>query len=209
MSEPTNDPKIAAADAKAAKARAKALRPWFKKKRFILPIALVVLIGISQAAGGGKSAGTNDTGNTDTSNSAEETPEPKALGIGDTAVDGKFSFTVASVKCGIKSVGTKYLGKKPQGQFCAVSVKVENTGKEPETMFADNQKIFDDQDREFAPDTSAMIYMKDGGDTWVKEINPGNTLEGVLLFDLPKDATPKTIELHENAFSTGVTVELK
>ena len=209
MSEPTNDPKLAAAEAKAAKARAKALRPWFKKKRFIVPIALVLLVGISQAAGGGKSSGGSNTNNTDTNNSAEETPEPKTLGIGDVAVDGKFSFTVSSVKCGIKSVGTKYLGKKPQGQFCAVVLQVENTGKEPETMFADNQKIFDDQDREFAPDTSAMIYMKDGGDAWVKEINPGNTLNGTLLFDLPKDATPKSIELHENAFSTGVTVVLQ
>ena len=174
-----------------------------------MPIALVLLVGISQAAGGGKSSGGSNTNNTDTNNSAEETPEPKTLGIGDVAVDGKFSFTVSSVKCGIKSVGTKYLGKKPQGQFCAVVLQVENTGKEPETMFADNQKIFDDQDREFAPDTSAMIYMKDGGDAWVKEINPGNTLNGTLLFDLPKDATPKSIELHENAFSTGVTVVLQ
>ncbi len=37
------DPRAAAA---AAKAYAKATRPWFKKKRFIIPIAIVVLLGI-------------------------------------------------------------------------------------------------------------------------------------------------------------------
>jgi Host cell surface-exposed lipoprotein len=55
MSDQSNDPKIAKADAKAAKARAKALRPWFQKKRFILPIALVLLIGISTSMNGGNS----------------------------------------------------------------------------------------------------------------------------------------------------------
>ena len=59
MTTPENDPKLAKADAQAAKARAKALRPWFKKKRFIAPIVLVALIGFNTAMGGSKS---EDTG---------------------------------------------------------------------------------------------------------------------------------------------------
>jgi hypothetical protein len=61
------------ADAKAAKARAKAMRPWFKKKRFLLPLALLVIIGLSVAASSGGSdedppvaAGGEDTGGEDT-----------------------------------------------------------------------------------------------------------------------------------------------
>lgn len=42
------------AQAVAEKAYRKALRPWFKKKRFILPLALVLLIIISSIANGGK-----------------------------------------------------------------------------------------------------------------------------------------------------------
>ncbi|MEN9992835.1 MAG: hypothetical protein RLY83_405 [Actinomycetota bacterium] len=207
MSDPNLDPKLANAEAKAAKAKAKALRPWFKKKRFIVPIALVLIIGISNAANGGKSSGSTDTGsNTNTSTTEEK---PATPGIGDAAVDGKFSFVVTAVKCGIKSVGSKYLNKKAQGQFCQVSLTVENVGKEPQTMFADNQKLFDGEDREFSPDTSAMIYMKDGSDAWVKEVNPGNTLKGSLLFDLPAGAEPSKIELHDDVFSSGVTVTLK
>lgn len=75
MSEPTNDPKLAKAEAKAAMARAKALRPWFKKKRFIAPLALLLIIGISIGAGGGNKAPTsNDSNNSATAEPTEETP---------------------------------------------------------------------------------------------------------------------------------------
>jgi len=49
----------AKAQARGAKAHAKALRPWFKKKRFILPLALIALIAIisiATAGGGDKAA---------------------------------------------------------------------------------------------------------------------------------------------------------
>lgn len=40
-------------DPKAEKARLKALRPWFKKKRFVLPLVLVALITFSNIAAAG------------------------------------------------------------------------------------------------------------------------------------------------------------
>lgn len=49
----SSDPKQAKALAKAHKAHAKALRPWFKKKRIIIPLGLAAIIGISVATGGG------------------------------------------------------------------------------------------------------------------------------------------------------------
>jgi hypothetical protein len=57
------DARTARADAKAEKARAKAMRPWFKKKRFILPLALVVVIVIAviASAGGSKKSNTSST----------------------------------------------------------------------------------------------------------------------------------------------------
>lgn len=48
--EPGNDPK---AQAKADKAYAKAMRPWYKKKRFIIPLAVIVLAIAGSALGGG------------------------------------------------------------------------------------------------------------------------------------------------------------
>jgi len=33
-------------------------------------------------------------------------------------------------------------------------------------------------------------------------------VDGVVVFDIPKSATPTKIELHDSPFSGGVTVEL-
>jgi len=40
------------ADVKAEKARAKAMRPWYRKKRFAIPLGLVVLVVVMSALGG-------------------------------------------------------------------------------------------------------------------------------------------------------------
>lgn len=204
MSDSSNDPKLAKAEAKAAKAKAKALRPWFKKKRFIFPIILVAIIAFSIASqGGSKETGSNTNGADSSGDSSNSMPA-----IGAEAIDGKFAFTVTKVKCGIDSVGSSSFGAEAQGQFCLVSLNIENVGDEPQTMFADNQKVFDSEGREFSADTASMLYLE-GASTWIKEINPGNTLKGELLFDVPADASLDYIELHDSMFSGGVEVSLK
>jgi len=39
-------------------------------------------------------------------------------------------------------------------------------------------------------------------------INPGNSVEGVLVFDVPEGLTPTAIALHESMFSDGALVSL-
>lgn len=61
--QPTGDHRSAKAGAKAAKAHAKAMRPWYKKKRFILGgLILVVIIAAVAGAGGGDDADTVASG---------------------------------------------------------------------------------------------------------------------------------------------------
>jgi hypothetical protein len=55
LSENLTDPKLAKAEAAAARAKARALRPWYQKKRFIIPGALVAIIAFSSAANTGNS----------------------------------------------------------------------------------------------------------------------------------------------------------
>ena len=75
-------------------------------------------------------------------------------------------------------------------------------------MFADNQTVFDAQGRKFSADTEAMIYLPEKDSPWLTDINPGNSISGVLLFDVPKDVTLDHIELHDSAYSMGVEVSL-
>lgn len=41
------------------------------------------------------------------------------------------------------------------------------------------------------------------------EINPGNKLDLVIVFDVPAGAVPRAIEFHDSAFSGGVKASLE
>jgi hypothetical protein len=205
-SAPQNEYKEAKANAKAEKARAKAMRPWFKKKRFILPLAIVAIAIISSAsnAGNSGSSSSDTTANGETSNS--ETTAMAALG--DTVTDGDFSFVVSDKKCGISKLGGDYVNTKAQGQFCTFSVSVTNNGDDASYFFGSNTKLFSADGKEYSNDDAAAIYA-DSANTWMDEINPGNTLEGVLVFDVPEGIELDHLELHENTFSSGAEVSVK
>jgi hypothetical protein len=202
MSELT--PKDANAEAKAAKAKAKAMRPWFKKKRIILPLALVVIVGISMASGGGSS----DTGSSTSSGSTEEATQEEAMAkIGDTVVDGDWSYVVSNLKCGVKQVGSSLLGAEAQGQFCIVSISATNNGTKADYFLGSDHKIYDVNGSEYESDSSAWIYLKDN--MLVDEVNPGNTAKGQLVFDVPETADLDYILVTSSFLSDGVKVSLK
>lgn len=68
-----DDPKVAKAKAAGAKAEAKALRPWFQKKRIIIPALIAVFAIFASVSNGGG----NDTP-TATESSASETTESES-----------------------------------------------------------------------------------------------------------------------------------
>jgi len=200
-------------------------RPWFKKKRFIIPAGFAAfVVMVSALTGGGEEpveaspaetpSVTATSGATPAAAKPASTPAakpaakpaPKVAGVGSKVRDGKFEFTVKSVKCGIAKVGTnEYLEKKAQGQFCAIALAVVNIGDEPQMMFADNQYAFDSKNRKLGADSEASIYDEKSQVLW-EEINPGNSVSGVVYFDLPKAEKITKLELHDSAFSGGVDV---
>jgi hypothetical protein len=137
-------------------------------------------------------------------------PEPegeaKVAGIGSPARDGKFEFTVTRMEKRDR-VGSDFLGKEAQGVFLLVHVTVKNIGNESESFMGAEQKLFDEQGREFDASSEAAIYLDDSKSLYEK-INPGNSVDGVVLFDIPKDVKPSAIELHDSIFSGGVRVSL-
>jgi hypothetical protein len=131
----------------------------------------------------------------------------KVAGLGDPVRDGKLEFTVTKIETGVAEIGDEYFGKKAQGQFLLVHVKVENIGDEAQTFFGENITALDADDREFSADTEAVIYL-DESNSFINEINPGNTAEGIVVFDVSKDTKITALELHDSFFSGGVTVEV-
>jgi len=193
----------AKADAKAAKAKAKALRPWFKKKRFLLPIILVVIIGFSVATNGNKGSSSSDNAGSADSSSTAET----MAAIGDVVTDDDWSLSITKFSCGIDRVGSDLLGADAQGQFCIANISATNNGDKADYLVGDNHKIYSADGKEYSSDSSNWIYLKDN--MLLEKVNPGNTSKGQLLFDVPKDADLSYIELHASMFSGGVKVSLK
>ena len=128
-------------------------------------------------------------------------------GIGTPVRDGKFEFTIAKIEPGFAKVGNAVLGKTAQGQFVLVYVTVKNIGDVAQHFDGSNQKLFDAQGRQFSADVEAAIYV-DEQRSFLDQVNPGNSVDGIVVFDVPKDIRPTKIELHDSAFSGGVTVTL-
>jgi Domain of unknown function (DUF4352) len=198
---------------------------WIKRHKVLSALGAVVvfIIVVSSLSGGGddpsstasdsqpsateSASGSGAASPTKSSTAKASAPAESASQLGKKVRDGKFEFTVTKVKCGRTLVGSSDFGKKAQGEFCEVSLSVKNIGDEPQSMFGDNQYLFDSKERKYSADTEAAIYLKDSN-TLYEEINPGNSLKGTLLFDVPKGTKPAKLELHDSLLSGGVDVRL-
>lgn len=136
-------------------------------------------------------------------------PEDDVAAAGSAVRDGKFEFTVTAIDPPVKVVGDNpYLQKTAQGQYILVHLTVTNIGNKAQSYWANNQKLIDDQGREFENDTMAGINVNE--DTaMTSDINPGNSVQVVVVFDVPAGTTPAALELHDSAFSGGAKVALR
>ncbi|ETK36593.1 hypothetical protein MPTA5024_07930 [Microbispora sp. ATCC PTA-5024] len=128
--------------------------------------------------------------------------------MGDVVKDGKFAFKVTKVEKGLSQVGEGFTVSKAQGQYVLIHLTVKNIGDEAQ-MFTDSaQKLIDIKGRQFDADSGAAALGLSGSNAFLNNINPGNSVKGILLFDVPKNLTLKAVELHDSVFSGGVTVSL-
>ncbi|QFG26820.1 DUF4352 domain-containing protein [Actinomadura sp. WMMB 499] len=137
-----------------------------------------------------------------------EKTEKVTNGIGREYRDGKFAFTVTKVEKGVDRVGDEYAGSQAQGQYVLVHITVENIGDEARMFDGTNQTLVDTEGREFQADTEAAIWTNQDSRSFLEQINPGNSVKGVVIFDVPDNVKLKAIELHDSMFSGGVTVPL-
>lgn len=182
---------------------------WFKRHKILTVILGFIVLGvIVSAAGGGSDS--NKSASTGSDSSVKTENKETVAKVGEPARDGKFEFTVKSVTCGRESVGTnEFLTRKAQGQYCLVDMTIKNIGNEKQSLLSSDQKLFNSAGQEYSADDTATIYnSSDTGVTWYNDINPGNSASGVIVFDIPKDQTPVSAELHDSAFSNGVKVNL-
>ncbi|MEV4656816.1 DUF4352 domain-containing protein [Micromonospora sp. NPDC049301] len=169
----------------------------------------LALIATGLVALGCGSGTTDNAGSSGGGEGAKGDDKPaKTAKVGQPARDGKFEFTVKSSKCGVAKVGSDLLGEKAQGQFCLVTLNVKNIGKEAQMFDGSSQKAYAADGTEYSADSGAAIYANKNAETFLNDINPGNQVNGVVVFDIPKNVKLTKLELHDSMFSGGVTVAL-
>ena len=165
-------------------------------------IAGLCMCGVFAVTLGGKP-------DTSTTSSGADQQKPADAGFNTPVRDGKFEFVVKSADCGKTSVGAAFSERKAQGVYCLVSITVKNIGSKPQLMVVSNQKAKTANGATYAPDDMATITVNSDKNVWLAEVNPGNSIDGLLVFDMPAGAAPASVELHDSAFSGGVTIALK
>jgi len=100
-------------------------------------------------------------------------------------------YTVGVAQQAVR-VGTSDTGRHARGVFLLVPLTVQNTGREPLALAPGDVALLDSQGRRFSPDVAATRLHAEAtrGDSLLETtVQPGLTLSGVLVFDVPTDAS--------------------
>lgn len=175
-------------------------------------VLLIVIVAIASSGGGnGSTSGTAASSSSATQAAQAAAPAAGTPHIGQPAADGKFRFVITRVSHAT-SVGDTAdgLGKTAQGRYTVLHIKVTNISNQSQTLDDSSQYVYDASGRKFDADSDADLYANpgNGGGVLFNTINPGNTVRGVILFDLPRGDKAVKAELHDSMFSGGATVSL-
>lgn len=183
---------------------------WFSQHKVLtVIIIIVVLAGIGAIGNGNKS-----NKPVSTPQASSNTANKAVPGINQAANDGKFQFTVASLKCGVAQVvdpDMTSVTSDPQGQYCLMDLTVTNVGTQAQSFEASEQYIYSADNKQYSSDTQATILLQGSGSQFAAypTINPGVSISGTLVYDIPVGQTPATAMLHDSSLSNGVKVNLQ
>jgi len=169
---------------------AKPRRRWWRRKRLLIPLGLLILLALLP-----------DRGDPGPSGQGARPP-----GLGQPVRDGQLEFVVRDVHCGVRTLGSGPFARAPEGQFCLVRVEVENVKQDARTLFEPVQRLHDSAGEKHGAEVAARLYYRD--QTLWDEVRPGESVRGVMVFDIPADRRAVAVELHDGIASGGVTVRL-
>ncbi|MGO4614466.1 protein kinase [Nocardia sp. 2YAB30] len=133
-------------------------------------------------------------------------PGPAAPASVDIPVrDGKFEFVVTKVDADVSRVGLQTAA----GSFLIVTLAVRNISDEVKWFLPMGQRLFDAQGTPFEHNATATMWQNTQQRLGYSfELRPGQSATTQLVFDLPPQASPDHLELHDFFLSNGVQVHL-
>ncbi len=189
---------------------------------FRLAIVAPVMVSLGFALGAVTSSGNsvevifaNDEPRTSNSQEegAESEPIVNTVRVGEKGALGDFSVKVLAIECGFPEIFHPYDGSSllPDGQFCGLEIEVTNAGKQKLDFYSEYVKLIDAAGAEYDYDQEASGftgYDREFG--YLREVNPGNTAVGQLVFDVSKTAkivAVKIVDLLNSNNGLVVTVD--
>ncbi|MGW6504422.1 DUF4190 domain-containing protein [Nonomuraea angiospora] len=134
---------------------------------------------------------------------AKNSQAPRPISLGAVAKEPPFALKVLSASRE-QTVSSSIDSHKAQGSYVVVRVLVKNTGKSPAAFDGTDSGILDTDSKRYNVDTDATISQNlETGKGLYDEINPGQKVTRVLVFDLPKKATPVVIAMFGAEGSDG------
>lgn len=182
---------------------------WFMRHKVLTGILvfIVFIVIVSVSGGDSSSNGSNNSGSKQEQSQKQEKITAK---IGEQVQSGDLAFTVNGVK-EYQSLGNSFTSKDAQGVFKVVSLKIENVGKETKTIDSSMIKLMDSEGRTFerSIDGQTAKGLAQGQvDLFLQQVQPGLSVNGEIVFDIPENAEGLVIELRGGLFATPAEVEL-
>jgi hypothetical protein len=168
--------------------RTRRRRPWYRRKRLLLPVGLALLLVLLP-------------------NRPQPAVTPTGPQLGRPVRDGQLEFVVRSVRCGVTQLGSGTLASPAEGQYCLLRVEVTNVKDQPRRLYEPVQKLHDSAGDKHGAIFSARLYLPE--QTLWDEVRPGESVGGTMVFDIPADRQAVALELHDGIASGGVTVRLR
>lgn len=216
MSATPPDPtfKQAKADAKAASAHAKALRPWYKKKRWIFGIGLAILVVAGSAGESSKSPSDGTSGNDRSASSGKSGKGDKKDGgdttgrVGQAITNAGMTYKVTSARSAATIGDQSYgMGAKADGKFVIVDLQLTNRKDETKTFTSASAKLVTSDGKAYETTSEAMFAVDES--LALKEVQPDLMTEGTLVFDVPPAKIAGSKLVIEDLWGKGeITVKL-
>lgn len=136
-----------------------------------------------------------------------QTSKEKVIGLGETIQVDDLTYKVVKAESFTK-MGSSVFNKETTGKFVKVYIEITNQSNKSQYILTPRFEMIDSQGRQFDSYPNTMLYIADAID-FIPQLQPGLTLSGAEVFEMPKDATGLMLEISGDWLSLSkVTVKI-
>lgn len=190
---------------------------WFARHKILTGILALFLffIVIGMIGSGGSGSSTSSSSNGDSSDSgtsatSEKTTTESVAKVGESVTDKDLDFVVTDITTA-KTLGNSFTEKDAQGTFQVITLKITNQGKETKTIDSSMFQLTDSEGRTFdrsVEGQSAKGFGEGNVDLFLQQVQPGLSVTGDIVFDIPDNASGLQLIVKGSVFSSGKKIDL-